>query len=219
MEHLINIGIHILTGTIGIIVGLIVLALTKENNLHKRLGQWFCYMCLAVCVSAATGLLFFRFLPVFALLNLLVFYQLVGGWRSARTKAKGPAIADLYFTLCVTIAFGLLFIITLKANAGAPIILYSTAAALAFMLVYDAVRWFFPRRVFTWLWKYEHAYKLISCVFGMISAFMGNSIRWGQPWSQIVPSAIGIFVIMYFFYRIHRGFSLARKIKPVFSPH
>lgn len=158
------------------------------------------------------GLIFFRFMPLFAILNVLVFYQLVSGWRSARTKEKGPAIIDLYFTIGATIAFGLLLPVVLQSHSVAPVILYSTLAALGIMLVYDLARWFFPRRIFTVLWKYEHAYKLISCLFGMISAFMGNSVPWGQPWSQIVPSAIGIIVIGYFFYRISLELKSIQKI-------
>ena len=35
----------------------------------------------------------------------------------------------------------------------------------------------------------------------MVSAFVGNVVRWGQPWSQLAPSAIGICVILYFWWR------------------
>lgn len=204
MEHFINIALHALVGTLGIVLGLVLLSRTKGDVLHKRMGRWFCYLCLAVCFSAAVGLIFFRFMPVFAILNLLVFYQLVGGWRSAVTQEKGPALIDLYFTLCGCFIFFVLFAVVLKSNYGAPVILYSTVGALVLMLVYDVVRWFFPRRLFAVLWKYEHIYKLVSCLFGMISALMGNVVRWGQPWSQIVPSVLGMLVIGYFFYRITR---------------
>lgn len=202
MEHFINIAIHVLTGTVGILLGLIVLVRAKGSESHKRLGCWFGYMCLVVCLSAAVGLIFFRFLPMFAILNLLVFYQLISGWRSAHTRHMGPSEIDLFFTLAASIIFFLLLPVVLKTNSGAPVILYSTISALILMLVYDVVRWFFPRRFFAVVWKYEHAYKLISCLFGMISALVGNVVRWGQPWSQIVPSVVGVVVIIYFFYRL-----------------
>lgn len=212
IEHLINIIVHASAGTVGIAIGLMLLVQSKDTEWHKRWGRRFCYLCLIVCCSAAIGLIFFRFLPVFAILNLLVFYQLVSGWRSAHTKHKGPIAIDLYFTLCITLIFFLLMLVVLKSGYGIPVILYSTVSALVLMLVYDVIRWFFPRRVFAVLWKYEHAYKLISCVFGMLSALVGNVVRWGQPWSQIAPSVTGMLVIVYFFYRLTIEFKTTQKI-------
>jgi hypothetical protein len=29
-----------------------------------------------------------------------------------------------------------------------------------------------------------------------LSAFVGNVVRWGQPWSQIAPSVLGVLVIL-----------------------
>lgn len=181
IEHLINIIVHVSAGTVGIAIGLMLLVQSKGTESHKHWGRRFCYLCLIVCCSAAMGLVFFRFLPVFAILNLLVFYQLVSGWRSAYTKHYGPAVVDLLFTLGATIVLVVLFSVVLKSNYGAPVILYSTAATLILILAYDLSKWFFPRRVFAVFWKYEHAYKLISCVFGMISALSGNVVRVGQP--------------------------------------
>jgi uncharacterized membrane protein len=202
IEHLLNIFVHVIAGTLGLVLGLIILSRAKGTELHKRLGQWFCYLCLAVCVSAALGLMFFRFLPVFAILDLLVFYQLVSGWRSAYTKHKGPAMVDLLFTLIVSVVFSFLLVVVLRSNYGSPVIVYATMTTLILILIYDLLKWFFPRRVFGTLWRYEHIYKLISCVFGMLSALMGNVVRMGQPWSQIAPSVLGMLVILYFFYRL-----------------
>ena len=119
-----------------------------DNEIHKRLGRWFCYMCLAVCFSALVGLVFFRFLPLFAMLNLLVFYQLVSGWRSAHTRHNGPGKIDLALTVVASVIFFLLLPMMRNANTGSPVVLYSSFGALLIMLVYDVVRWFFPRRVF-----------------------------------------------------------------------
>lgn len=202
IEHLLNIAVHVIAGTIGIAIGLMLLTQIKGTELHKRWGRLFCYFCLVVCCSAALGLIIFRFLPVFAILNLLVFYQLVGGWRSAHTQHKGPAVVDLLFAVSAMVIFFVLLRVVLKSNYGAPVILYSTVAALVLVLSYDLVKWLFPRRVFAVLWKYEHVYKLISCVFGMISALTGNVVRVGQPWPQITPSVIGMLVIIHFFYRV-----------------
>ncbi len=91
-----------------------------------------------------------------------------------------------------------LFEASTHANAR-PIVVISTLSALALILAYDALRWLFPRRWFARLWRFEHIYKLISSFGALTSAFAGNVLIAGQPWSQIAPSVIGTTLIIYFF--------------------
>jgi uncharacterized membrane protein YuzA (DUF378 family) len=74
--------------------------------------------------------------------------------------------------------------------------MWSTLAALALLLAYDAARWLFPLRWHATLWRYEHIYKILGCLFGMLSAAVGNTVRVGQPWSQLAPSVIGLVAIV-----------------------
>jgi hypothetical protein len=73
------------------------------------------------------------------------------------------------------------------------------------LLVYDAARWLFPRRWHATLWLYEHIFKLVASLFAMLSAAIGNTVRAGQPWSQLAPSVAGMIVIAWFWRRHHRG--------------
>ena len=88
---------------------------------------------------------------------------------------------------------------------GWGIVAASTLGALFSVLLYDIARWLFPRRWFRSLWIYEHSYKLIASQFGMLSALIGNVVRFGQPWSQIAPSVVGLLVVGYFFWKLGRG--------------
>ena len=143
-------------------------------------------------------------MPIFAVLSILVPYQLIGGWRSAYTQSRGPSTIDAVWTLAA-IAFSIALTPTLiESPAQGPIVVYSSLGALGSILLYDVVRWLFPRRWYGVLWKYEHAYKLIASIFAMLSALVGNVVRVGQPWSQIAPSAIGVLVILYFFWKLYR---------------
>lgn len=45
------------------------------------------------------------------------------------------------------------------------------------------------------MWRYEHVYKSIASLFAMLSAASGNVIRFGQPWPQLLPSALGMATI------------------------
>jgi uncharacterized membrane protein len=202
--HLANLIIHVAAGSVALAIGFFLLASRKGTARHRRWGRNFCYFALLVCISAAAGTIFFRFIPVFAVLTVLVPYQLISGWRSIYTQALGPSMTDAALTL-VALIFSIALIPILLASAtGKTIVVYSTLGGLAAILLYDSVRWLFPRQWFRTLWRYEHSYKLISSLFAMLSALVGNVVRVGQPWSQIAPSAVGMLAVLFFFYRIHR---------------
>lgn len=202
--HLMNLILHIGAGTIALAIGFYVLSAQKGNAKHRYWGRLFGVFALLVCLSAAVGTLFFRFIPVFATLTVLVSYQLMSGWRSVYTKDKGPALIDGALTLAAII---LAAIATQKifSNPGSGnVVVYSSLGAIAFITLYDTVRWLFPRSWFFHIWRYDHSFKLISSVFAMLSALVGNVIRVGQPWSQITPSVLGLICIVYFFHQLYK---------------
>jgi hypothetical protein len=211
--HLANLAIHVGAGTAGLALGFLILAQPKGTARHRRLGRWFCIATLVVSCSALAGLVLFRFVPLFAILTVLVPYQLVAGWHAARTRENGPDALDAAWTLFAAVAT-LLLLPALAGPAGAtPVVVHASLAGLALLLAYDTVRWLFPRRWFARLWRYEHAYKLISSIFGMLSALVGNVVRAWQPWSQLLPSLAGAVVILYFMYRLLRQ-DMARRAGP-----
>ncbi len=202
--HLTNLAIHVAAGTVALAIGFSILAKAKGTPGHRRLGRLFCYFALVVCSSAALGTMFFHFVPVFAVLSVLVPYQVIGGWHSAYTQGQGPSKVDALLTLLATALFIALIPAVLRHPTEASIVVYSSLGGLAMILLYDIIRWMFPRRWYRTLWKYEHSYKLIGSLFGMLSALVGNVVRVGQPWSQILPSAVGALVIAYYFARLYQ---------------
>jgi uncharacterized membrane protein len=202
--HLANLAIHVGAGTLGLALGCMILAQAKGTARHRRLGRWFVAVALLVSASAVAGLLWFRFIPLFAVLSVLVPYQLVGGWHAARTRARGPDVLDAAWTLLATVATLALLPALAGQTDAAPTVTWATLAALALLLAYDTLRWAFPRRWFARLWRYEHAYKLVSTLSGMLSALAGNVAREWQPWSQLLPSVAGVLAIGYFMARLYR---------------
>jgi hypothetical protein len=77
-------------------------------------------------------------------------------------------------------------------------------AGFLFVLAFDLLRWLFPLRWLAKRWHATHLYKMCGALFGVISAFVGNVMVWGQPWSQLLPSVLGTFVIAYWLVRIAR---------------
>jgi uncharacterized membrane protein len=202
--HLTNLLVHIGTGTAALLIGFTVLLRAKGTDAHRRLGRMFSWLTLVVCLSAMLGLIAFRFLPLFAVLTLLVLYQLGGGWRAGRTREAGPALIDALWTIAAIAGSVVLVGILVRQPEGLSTIVVSTLGGLYTVVAYDVVRWLFPRRWHRIAWRYEHSYKLIAATSGMLSALMGNVVRVGRPWSQLWPVPLGYLVIFYFFYQLYR---------------
>jgi hypothetical protein len=135
---------------------------------------------------------------------VLVSYQLVGGWRAARTRDRGPGGFDALWTLLAMAALVALIPFVIHPSAGNPRVVYSSLGGLGVVLFYDSVRWVFPRYWHRFVWRYEHVYKLIATLSGMLSALIGNVVRVGQPWSQLAPSALGLLTLAFFFVQLRR---------------
>lgn len=202
--HITNILVHAGTGIVALALGFAILAMDKGTRAHQRLGNLFCLFTLMVCLTAIVGLVCFRFMPNFAVITLLVLYQLVGGWRAAKRRTQRPAFFDACWTLIATVFLISLLPPVTSQTGGTNTIAISTFGAIAFVLIYDSVRFFFPNDWHKYLWRYEHVYKLLSALFGMLSALVGNVVRLWQPWSQLIPSAIGIAVIIYFLFKLYK---------------
>ena len=205
--HSLNILVHILAGSAAIVLGLVVLGKPKDAILHRKRGRVFVLLTAVVCLSAAIGNAVFRFMPLFAVLTVLVTYQLLSGWHVIYTRAKGPDALDAVLLLGAVLLSAMLvrrlFLDGAMTGASAAV-MWSTLAALALLLAYDAARWLFPQRWHAALWRYEHIYKILGCLFGMLSAAVGNTVRVGQPWPQLAPSVIGLIAVAWCMLRTHR---------------
>jgi len=203
--HALNLSVHVGAGIAGILLGIAMLARPKGTPWHRSRGRIFAACVLVVTATAALGSIFFRFMPLFVVLTVLTLYQLVSGWRAVRNKQAGPSAFDAVWTIAAVAATLLLLPVLFSASThsnGQPIVVLSTLGALALILAYDLLRWLFPRRWFATLWAYEHVYKLVASFSALLSAFAGNVIRFGQPWSQILPSAAGTLLIIWYFLRL-----------------
>jgi uncharacterized membrane protein len=205
--HLLNLAVHLGAGIAAMGLGFLMLAAAKGTRSHRARGRVFVALTFAVCATGAIGNLFFRFMPLFAVLTVLVSYQLASGWHAVFTRDVGPNRVDALLAVCA--GGWALYLIPLLAAAGtqdsAAIVVHSSLAALFVLLAYDLARWCFPARWHASLWRYEHIYKLISALFAMLSAATGNLLKAGQPWSQLLPSLAGALAILWFFQRTWRA--------------
>ncbi len=204
LSRLLNLGAHVAAGILGIALGLAQLGMRKGGAGHRARGRWYLLGVATVVGTAGIGTFAFRFMPLFAVLTLLTAYLGIGAWRAAQTQHLGPQRIDLLVTvLALTLGAALVPIVLNAPQFGnsRPVVVISTLAALGAVVLYDLLRWCFPRGWFRALWLPEHIYKMLSSLFGMISAFAGNVVPCGQPWSQIAPPAVGTLLIVYFIVR------------------
>lgn len=197
--HALNLAVHIGAGTVALLLGAVLLLQRKGTRRHRRWGRVFGVLACVVCGSAAASLAF-GYQPLFAVLTLTVAYQVWGGWRAVRWRGQGPDWRDAAATVLAAIGAVALMFGTRSWNAPVA----GALGWLAMVLVYDGVRWGFPRRWFDTLWQYEHAGKWIACVAGMASAMLGNVWRSGQPWSQLLPSVGGVVLITWTCFGLRR---------------
>lgn len=203
--HALNLSVHVGAGIAGIVAGFAILFKPKGTTWHRSRGRFFAICVLVVTATAALGSIFFRFMPLFVVLSVLTTYQLVSGWRSVRNRHLGPSLFDAVWTVAAVVATILLIPILLSApthGSSQKIVVLSTLGGLALVLAYDLLRWLFPRRWFARLWAYEHVYKLVASFSALLSAFAGNVIRFGQPWSQILPPLLGAVLVVWYFQRL-----------------
>jgi uncharacterized membrane protein len=204
--HFFNIAIHVIAGCIGIALGLLILMQSKGTAFHLRMGRWFLGASGVVCASATLGLILFRWMPLFAVLTLLVSYVSISGWRNVKRKALGPNGFDA--TLLTLAWLGALAILhallhTPHSAPGAGTVRFASMGGVLFVLAYDSARQFFPTTWHAKLWRAEHIYRMLSALFGMAAAATGNLLQ--TLAAQLLPIGLGFFCIGYFWWQAWRN--------------
>ena len=204
--HTVNIIVHILFGTIGLLIGLVALVYQNQPRQHIRYGRYFLYILTVVVATAFIGIIFFRSNPFLLILTLLSGYVGYSGYRAVRLREQQTSSVDMLLAISALLT-GTLYIRSMQLAGGnwSPTVVYPTLSALVFVACYDLVKhfWLF-QRLKTW-WLYEHIYKMVSAYSAIASAFAGTVLSHYQPYSQILPSALGLIIIGSFIWKRARG--------------
>ena len=204
--HTVNIVVHVIFGTIGLLIGLVALFYQNNPQRHVRFGRYFLYILTVVIVTAFIGILFFRSNPFLLMLTLLGGYVGYSGYRAVRLRERRSSLVDLLLALSVLMAGGL-YLRSMQVAGGnwSPAVIYPTLSALVLVAGYDVLKhiWLF-QRLRTW-WLYEHIYKMMSAYNAIASAFAGTVLPQYKPYSQILPTIICLSIIAYFIWKRTRG--------------
>ena len=205
MLHRINIGAHVLFGTLALLVGLVPLLTVKGNATHQRFGRWFLGLMAVVLATAVLGLTVFNFRPFLTVIVLLSVYQAYSGYRALRTRSTGPTLLDGLFS-AVFLLGGLAFLALLPRIrlVWSPVVMYSTLGALLAITVYDLSRFGWQQQWRRGAWLYEHIWKMVSAYAALLSAFTGTVLAAYQPYSQFLPSLLCIGLALGFMLSLYR---------------
>lgn len=199
VPHLLNIAIHVLSGTIALLLGIVAIISKKGKKWHIKSGKIFLFFMTLVIITGLLGVFAFKVNPFLLVISLLSGYQAFSGYRVLKSKSNTPKFLDIFIAL-ITMASGVYFIYYLKSIGmyWAPIIIYSTLGFLFLIICYDFLRYLIPPKKYKKIWIYEHIYKMIAAFTALLSAFVGTILPQYHPYSQILPSAFGTLLAIGF---------------------
>ena len=203
--HHLNILVHVVFGTLALLVGLGPMLTAKGGAAHRQWGRWFLLLATVVLSSAVLGLAVFNFRPFLTVIVLLSVYQAVSGYRVLRTRTTGPTWSDGLFSALFLLGAGtFLWVLPRIQLVWSPVVMYSTLGVLLTMTVYDLSRFAWRDQWRRGAWLYEHIWKMISTYAALLSAFTGTVLANYQPYSQFLPSVLGTVVAVAFMVHIYR---------------
>ncbi|MEL6659906.1 MAG: hypothetical protein AAFP77_27635 [Bacteroidota bacterium] len=206
--HSANIFLHVLTGSLALILGVIALLSRKGGKIHNRSGRYFLWLMAVVIITGLIGVLVFGRHTFLLVITVLSGYVAFSGYRVLQAKTNQPKMLDILVAV-VSLAVLLYFLYYMKSIGmfWAPIIIYSTVGALIFVITYDFLRYFIPEEKYRKhrIWLYEHIYKMTSAFGGLLAAFSGTVFDEYQPHSQYLPSALAMLIIFGFMIYVYKS--------------
>uniref|UniRef100_UPI0040479120 hypothetical protein n=1 Tax=Roseivirga sp. TaxID=1964215 RepID=UPI0040479120 len=212
-----NIITHVLTGTVGLLLGLICLLSLKGGKIHNKAGKLFLVFISVVILTGFFGVFVFKRNTFLLVITVLAGYVSFSGFRTLIRKTNKANTIDIIiaiFTLLV-----LAYFLNYFKSIGmiwSPIVIYSTVGALLVVILYDFGRYFIPKTYYikNKLWLHEHIYKMTSAFSALLSAFTGTVLEVYQPHSQYLPSVLGMIIIIGFMIYVSKKGILKYRKKP-----
>lgn len=205
--HEANIVIHVLSGTIALLLGVAALLSKKGTSIHLSSGRYFLGFMSIVIFTGLVGVFVFGRNSFLLVVTILAGYNAFSGYRVLKFKSNAPKNLDMALALVslLVVAYYLYYFKSIGMIWN-PVIIYSTVGALLFVVAYDFLRYLIPGAKYkkNKIWIYEHIYKLTSAFGGLLAAFTGTVLDQYQPYSQILPSVFSISIILGFSFYVYK---------------
>lgn len=197
--HQLNIVVHILAGSLALMMGFIALIVNKRQKIHSQMGRLFLYLMAVVILTGLIGVFVFGRNTFLLVITVLSGYTAFSGYRVLKAKSNQLKYLDVLMALTALVSVSyFLYYFKSIGMMWSPVIIYSTVGYLFLMVAYDLLRYLIPTKRYGQLWLYEHVLKMVSAFSGLLSAFTGTVLDQYQPYSQFVPSILGTWVAIGF---------------------
>lgn len=210
--------LHIGLGTLGLVSGLILLAIKKGHQTHRRLGRLFSGSmlscgCLALIMSAMHPNLFL------ALVGLFTLYMVGMGHRYARRKNASATLLDHGIALSIFITGSVLVLLALQTLVRGNQMGWVLAAFGGLGLMYAVQDWKALRQHHLPNAKriQLHLQHMLGSLIAFISAFLVVNYRWfpeelPAPILWLFPTFVLTPIIVFWSRRVERGYGPAQSL-------
>ncbi len=204
--HNSNILIHVLAGSIALLLGVIALITIKGGKWHRKSGNYFLILLWLVVITGLIGVFIFKRNTFLLIITILSAYYGFSGYRILIKKNNEPRLIDIVVAITSLLAVSyFLYYFKSIGMYWSPIIIYSTVGALLLIITYDFLRYLIPKKIYVNMWLYEHIFKMIGAFTALLSAFSGTVLYMYQPYSQFLPSVFGTLLqIGFIFYYVKK---------------
>jgi uncharacterized membrane protein len=196
-SHVSNIALHVVTGCGALACGILAMVTLKGGATHRLAGRLFVAFGAIVLITAFIGLAVFGGPAPLAAAFLAAGYQYVSSLRALALNTHGPGWIDLALAGAGLAACGFF---AAKMGPGSPSwspeIGYGAIGFTTAVIIYDVSRYAWADCWRTHVRSFDHGVKMANVYFGMASAALGNSLRDWQPWSQVLPTFLGVGVVV-----------------------
>ncbi|RAJ10694.1 hypothetical protein LX64_00300 [Chitinophaga skermanii] len=216
--HTVNIVIHVVSGTLCLLIGSIAIFLRNNRPAHRNIGWLYTWLMVVVITTALLGVFVFKVNSLLLVVTLLAAYNTFSGLRAIRLKGARPKVLD-FIVASLVLSSAVFYVYYIKSIAvfWSPSVVFATVGSVAMNTSYDFGKYFMSARWLQRTFLYEHVYKMVSSLSASFAAFSGTVFYMYHPYSQLLPSILGFTVIMIIFKQIaqQRGKRTAKQLQKV----
>lgn len=190
-------GAHILSGSIALFCGTLIMAMAKGGQLHKNMGKWFFFAMLGVFITSVV-LSLLRQNWFLLCIGFFSFYMAAAGYRVLAFKqvqryAAGPALWDQLLgwggMLAGLALLGLAIYFWLGGSSFGLVPL--VFGILSFTMALTDYRKFFKQSTGKGNWVVTHASRMGGAYIATVTAFIVVNFEMEPAWVLwLLPSAI-----------------------------
>jgi hypothetical protein len=197
--HQINISIHVLSGLIAIIMGIIAYASVKGGTTHRKYGRWFLGFIGTTIATAALGVLIFRDRPFLTVVTVQAAYMAYTGFRVLKLKERPFQWMDVLVLVGIILLVVNFFYKLQSANiVWNQRVIWYILSYLCLILAFDLLRVLWPSLIkYPKFWLYDHVFRMTGAFTALVSAGVGTVMCGWEPWSQIVPAILATWWVIF----------------------